>query len=204
MSDPYLSGEKYCEVYDEPRHQFHLRNEFTNIYEIELPPGNVTQYHRHSEDTVYFVIADADIEQSFLDQPTIQMVASCGGTLSREHHQEPLIHQVRNVGAGTMHMVGAEALARAPTSAPISARNHELLWESDRFRVYDVDSQIARDTCDTYGLLVSFDATTLNIAGGQNAGTATFKLSAGGFVWMEPSVTIDFGATFRGIFAQWK
>ena len=34
MTDKDTDGKDYCEVYDEPRHQFHLCNEFTNLYEI--------------------------------------------------------------------------------------------------------------------------------------------------------------------------
>jgi hypothetical protein len=207
MSDPYLTGEKYCEVYDEPRHQFHVRNAFTNIYEIQLPPDNKTHFHRHCEDTVYFVITDVDVEESFQNKPTIQTVAPCGGTMSRAHRTESLIHQVKNVGPGTMHMVGAEALERPPVRAaqPIAHRDHTMSWESNRFRVYEVNAQTFAQPTDyaVYGLLVTFKSTTATISASKTQGSATIKLAPGGFIWIEPSTQISFNEAFRGIFAEW-
>lgn len=207
MADPYITGEKYCEVYDEPRHQFHVRNAYTNIYEIQLPPNNLTRFHRHCEDTVYFVIADADVEESFQDKPTIKTVAPCGGTMNRAHSAEPLIHQVKNVGSHTMHMVGAEALQRPPAGADqtLSLPGHKVSWESERFRVYDVNL-VSNDqslSYSAYGLLVTFEASVATIRSPEVEGSATVRLAPGGFVWIEPEAQISFCKPFHGIFAQW-
>ena len=207
MTDPYITGEKYCEVYDEPRHQFHLRNAYTNIYEIQLPPENITHFHRHCEDTVYFVIEDAKVEESFREKPTVQTVAPCGGTMSRAHRAEPLIHQVKNVGQGTMHMVGAEALERPPVRAahPLSLSDHTMSWESKRFRVYDINSASDSVTLDyaVYGLIVSFNPVAATIGSTASTGRTTVKLEAGGFIWVEPGAQISFDVPFHGIFAEW-
>ncbi len=207
MTDNNTAGKDYCEVYDEPRHQFHLRNEFTNLYEIQLPPDCFTQFHRHSEDTVYFVIADANVEESFLNKPSVLTTAQFGGTLCRLHHADPLIHQVKNIGGDVMHMVGAEALQRPPVRSqnPLSDSGHTLSWGSDRFRVYDVDAPDATQsvTYTIYGLLVALAASTITIADVTGSGLATVRLAPGSFIWIEPPFTIQFGRSFRGIFAEW-
>lgn len=204
--DPRMSGEQYCEVYDEPRHRFHLRNTYTNIYEIELARGDTTFFHRHCEDTVYFVVADAEIEQSFQDKPAMIMTAHAGGTLCRAHKNEPLIHQVKNIGAGTMHMVGAEALARPPVtaSAPMTCEGHELAWTSNRFRVYDVHAEGSIAVVyGVFGLLVALDESDVQITQAESNAAAHAGLSAGGYLWVEPPQCVRLPKNFRGIFAEW-
>lgn len=207
MAESNAPAQQYCEVYDEPRHRFHLQNEFVNVYEIELPRACSTQFHRHCEDTVYFVVADADLLQSFPDRPAERTTASFGGTLCRAHHDEPLIHQVTNLGNSKMHMVGAEALKKAPTTraAPLALIDHVLSWESPRFRVYDV-STVKPTTAYQYqcfGLFVALTEGLITLGGANEAGNATVKLRAGNFVWIEPNVSITPADPIRGIFAEW-
>ncbi|MFT4562165.1 MAG: hypothetical protein ACI9BW_001909 [Gammaproteobacteria bacterium] len=207
MTDPNQTIGPYCEVYDEPRHRFHIRNRYVNAYDILLPPENITKFHRHCEDTVYFVIADAEVEESFHDKATIRTVAPCGGTLDRAHRDEPLIHQVKNVGGAVMHMVGAEALERprVENAAPITLSGHPQLWESERFCVYELVSE-KNSQCtinDVYGLLVSLDSGVVQLGNSNRAGLATTRLHPGGFIWLEPEASIKIGDNFRGFFAQW-
>ncbi len=208
MSDPYLTGEKYCPVYDEPRHRFHLRNAYTNVYEIELPPERRTYFHRHCQDTVYFVIADAAIEESFQDKPSILTTATSGGTLCRRHYGDPLIHQVKNIGGEVMHMVGAEALEQPPVraSAPVVASGHTPSWESERFRVYDVAGlpDPAPVTYEVFGLIVALEPGTVRVGGAQTDCLAAVHLKPGAFIWVEPKATIIPDVGFRGIFAEWR
>lgn len=207
MADNDSAGKNYCEVYDEPRHQFHLRNEFTNLYEIQLPPNCFTRFHRHSEDTIYFVIADANVEESFLEKPSVLTTAQFGGTLCRLHHDTPLIHQVKNIGGDLMHMVGAEALQRPPVLSPnpISSPGHMLSWDSGRFRVYEVDAPDAGQsvTYTIFGLLVALAASTVTVMNVTGSGLATVHLAPGSFIWVEPPFTIQFDRFFRGIFTEW-
>ncbi|MDA0824084.1 MAG: hypothetical protein O3C28_16930 [Proteobacteria bacterium] len=207
MTNTNQPGGEYCEVYDEPRHRFHIRNAYVNAYDIQLPSENITRFHRHCEDTVYFVIADAEVEESFHDKATIRTVAPCGGTLDRAHRIEPLIHQVKNIGAGVMHMVGAEALKRPPVrnADSVSIPTHTQLWASKRFRVYEVavDDNSQNITYEVYGLLVSLDSCVVQLGNLRGAGVATTRLHPGGFIWIEPPLTVNISGSFRGFFAQW-
>lgn len=207
MTNSPASMHNVCDVYAEPRHRFRLRNAWTNVYEIELPSNEETLYHRHTEDTVYFVIADAEVRESFPDKPAIMTTARAGGTLCRAHKQEPLVHQVRNVGSGRMHLLGAEAIARPPASATAAPTlcAHTLASESGRFRVFDVavGEHAASVDYEVYGILVTFTECTLGKAGTGADGTFSVGIAPGGFVWVEPSVALILPSDFRGIFAQW-
>jgi len=195
-----------CAVYEEPRHRFHLRNAWTNVYEIELPRDEETLFHRHTEDTVYFVIADAEVRESFPDKAAVVTTATAGGTLCRAHHREHLVHQVRNIGTGTMHMLGAEALAQPPISAAQTAipTGHTLTWESDRFRVFDVarsPSSLVEYSC--FGLLVTFSECVIERPASETNGSLVAGLGPGGFLWVEPNQTLVLPQAFHGIFAAW-
>ncbi|MGR9091796.1 MAG: hypothetical protein ACU85U_14580 [Gammaproteobacteria bacterium] len=207
MTNPSGSAPGVCEVYEEPRHRFRLRNAWTNVYEIELPRNEQTLFHRHTEDTVYFVVADAEVRESFPDKPAILTTATAGGTMCRAHKHEPLVHQVRNVGAGLMHLLGAEAIAQPPASATVlpDLAGHTLKTESGRFRVFDVavGEQAVTIGYDVYGLLVTFVECTLGSVSTGTAGAVSVGLSPGGFVWLEPSVDVTLPVAFRGIFTQW-
>lgn len=207
MKTPAASTQEICEVYAEPRHRFRLRNAWTNVYEIELSSNEETLFHRHSEDTVYFVIADAEVRESFPEKPAITTTARAGGTLCRAHKHEPLVHQVRNISDGRMHLLGAEAIARPPARATAtpSLGAHTLASESGRFRIFDVavGEHAADVRYEVYGILVTFTECTLGTMGTGADGTLSAGIAPGGFVWVEPSVGIILPAGFHGIFAQW-
>lgn len=207
MTQTPTDSPNYCEVYDEPQHRFHCRNAYTNIYEIELAPQRETVFHRHCEDTVYFVIADTKVRESFHDKPSILTQAQAGGTMCRAHKDEHLIHQVQNVGDANMHLIGAEALARpaqiATEAMDISA--HKLAWESGRFRTYDVasGSQATAIEYRVHGLLVALGENDIGVHSAAGGGRANVCLKPGAYLWVEPPYCVELPANFRGIFAEW-
>lgn len=207
MKNPPPAASEVCEVYAEPRHRFRLRNTWTNIYEIELPADAETLVHRHSEDTVYFVIADAEVRETFPDKPAITTTARAGGTLCRAHKHEPLVHQVHNIGSERMHLLGAEALARPPagTTTLPALPAHTPSSETGRFRVFDVATgeHPVPVHYAVYGVLVTLAECTLGTAGKGTDATLSVGIAPGGFVWVEPAVGIILPVDFRGIFAQW-
>jgi len=50
------SAAEYVEVVDEPMHKEIYADRHFRAYCVNLSPGQVTQYHRHSEDTIYLVL----------------------------------------------------------------------------------------------------------------------------------------------------
>ena len=207
MTNPPNPPFDVCEVYAEPRHRFRLRNTWTNVYEIALPSNEQTLFHRHREDTVYFVITDAKVRETFPDKPAVITTASAGGTMCRAHRHEPLVHQVCNVGNGLMHLLGAEAIARPPAGAAArpALDAHTLSTESGRFRVFDVavGAHAVTVRYEVYGILVTFVECTLGIIDPGAAGTCSVGIAPGGFMWLEPSVGVTLPPGFHGIFAQW-
>ncbi len=99
----------YVEVRDEPRHRRRFENAFVRVYDVLVPPGELTLYHRHVEDTLYVSILEATVrDQTFGAAERRTGSVPAGISVCRPHRSEPLIHQVENVGEGDMRMIGAE------------------------------------------------------------------------------------------------
>lgn len=208
MSEPGSSAENYLEVYDDPLHRVQFCNEFALVYTVQIPRGAHTHWHRHTQDTVYFAIRDAQVQETLPGQQAHLTHAVCGTAVSRPHREKPLIHQVANVGEGLMHMVAAEAHARPPRvqTAALQARGHELAWESPRFRVYQVAGCEPGLEVDYpfYGLLVALEPATVDTRAAARAAWSSTPLEAGGWTWMEPPMRCHLDNRFRGILAEWR
>jgi len=134
-------AEEYVEVRDEPRHRRRFENEFVRLYDVEIPPGDTTLYHRHTEDTFYVAVNEATVrDQTWGEDETRTGTAPAGTVMCRPHRSRPLIHQVHNVGAAEMRLIGAEIKASpaVTSSAPLSAPGHSLSLERERLRVYEL------------------------------------------------------------------
>jgi hypothetical protein len=141
MSEARTTAGEYVEVRDEPRHRRRFENEFVRVYDVLIPPGDTTLYHRHTEDTFYVAVNEATVrDQTWGEDETRTGTAPAGSVMCRPHRSRPLIHQVHNVGVAEMRLIGAEIKASpAVTSTePLDAPGHVLTLERDRLRVYEL------------------------------------------------------------------
>ena len=208
MSQRGTSADSFVEVYDEPLHRVQFRNAWALIYTVQIPLGVRTWWHRHTEDTVYFAIRDGKVEETLPGQPAFVTQVQCGRAVSRPHREQPLVHQVANVGDQLMHMVAAEAHDRPPVahSAPLQVPGHELAWESSRFRVYSIaaeDSAI-EIACERYGLLIALTGGRADGVDAQAQAVTPGPAAAGDWIWIEPPLTCRLAPGFRGMFAEWR
>ena len=188
-------------VYEEPDHKACLRNDYTYAYRVELTPGQVTLWHRHTEDTVYFAMAATRVQEELPDQDAIVTDVPCGAALSRPHREQTLVHRVTNASDGGFHMVGAEAHAPPPRSvaAPLENDADSIVFETDRFRVYRVsrtDADSAFDS-DRYGLLVALAPASFIATSEKHVA------ERGDIFWLEPG-RLAFPHGFDGYYAEWR
>jgi hypothetical protein len=134
-------GEEYVEVRDEPRHRRRFENEFVRVYDVQVPPGDRTLYHRHTEDTFYVAVNEATVrDRTWRDDESRMGTAPAGTVLCRPHRSRPLIHQVENVGASDLRLIGAEIKASPAVTSPaaLDIPGHVLTLERDRLRAYEL------------------------------------------------------------------
>lgn len=200
------SSDDYVEVHDEPDHRLCLHNEYAYVYRVTLPPSARTLWHRHTEDTLYFSLADARGREEFPGEAETITDVPCGAMLSRPHRSEPLVHKVTNVGAEMFRMIGAEALSSPPRqhAQPLALAAHTLKFESDRFRAYRVDTGPSPQSIayDDYGLLIALEPAAIDLNASSNQ--VTMWLDSGGLIWLKPGWTLNFPAHFSAFFAQWR
>src|SRR3954451_6265612 len=140
-------SDDWVEVRDEPRHRRRFEDEFVRVYDVLVPPGDTTLFHRHVEDTFYVAVNEATVHDTTYGESEGRTgTAPAGTVLCRPHRTRPLTHQVHNVGQGDMRLIGAEIKAAAPgragaTTAPaaLDAAGHQLVLERERLRVYQLD-----------------------------------------------------------------
>ncbi len=168
--------EHWVEVRDEPRHRRRFENEFVRVYDVLIPPGDTTRYHRHTEDTFYVAVNEATVrDRTWGEDESRTGTAVAGSCLCRPHRSRPLIHQVHNLGAHEMRLIGAEIKATPghSTAAPLEAAGHTLTLERDRLRVYELALEPGESTgAITYGfasltVLLSVATLALRHADGQ-------------------------------------
>jgi hypothetical protein len=134
-------AEEWVEVRDEPRHHRRFEDEFVRVYDVLIPPGDTTLYHRHTRDTMYVAVNEATVrDQTWGDDEARTGTALAGSAMCRPHLSRPLTHQVHNAGTAEMRLIGAEIKASPPvTSArPLDAPGHTLTLERDALRLYEL------------------------------------------------------------------
>jgi len=204
----------YVEVLDEPRHRRCFENDLVRVYDVLIPPGDVSLFHRHTEDTYYISIVDAyDIrEQVFgeVETSTIPQIPA-GFGVCRKHRSQPLIHQVSNGGQTDMRMIGAELKRSPPTSAAkaLDHPNHVLLSEEARYRSYSFQLEPGQTTgilkYNFFSLTVVLNRTNLKIDYGET-GSQTITCAPGHTIWSDPltfSVTNVGEDLFSSIVLEW-
>ena len=147
-------SDAYVEVRDEPRHRRRFENRFVRVYDVLIPPGDTTLYHRHTEDTLYVAVNEATVrDRTFGEDGERTGTAPAGMILCRPHRSRPLIHQVHNMGEAEMRLIGAE-IKDSPSDpsrpmadhldgdglpAVLEAPGLRVALERDRLRAYELE-----------------------------------------------------------------
>lgn len=187
----------WVEVRDEPRHRRRFENGLVRVYDVAVPPGDTTLYHRHTEDTFYVAVNEATVcDRTFGVHGERTGTALAGSLLCRAHRNKPLIHQVTNVGQGEMRLIGAEIKDRAPVLADeaLVAPGVSLSVERDRLRAYHVDLGPGESTGEVdyrfFGLTVFLSVASLLVR--PDVGPERSVLhNPGDVVWQPGPVTLS-------------
>lgn len=184
----------FVEVHDEPRHRYRFKNEYVYVYDVLIPPGDITLYHRHAEDTFYVALGNATVCDHRVNEEPREGAVEKGVAMMMAHKEKPLIHQVTNQGSEDMRLIGAEVLStpKATASALLEAPGIAIKWEKPRLRAYDVALSPSESTgdmvCDFSGLLITISGGCLEIAE-QNGSSRTLSLAPGDVIWHDGPLT---------------
>lgn len=208
--------DSYVEVRDEPRHYPRFENAYARVYDVRFGPGEQSLYHRHSVDTLYVAVYPTRVyDQSYGEDGGVTHELPAGLCGCRPHGREPLIHRVRNDGAGLMQMIGAEHKASPPVVAeqPLQAPYHRAVddpFNGQSIRCYRIELEPGQSTgLVSYGfsgLLVAISDATVAIGDGSRTQVVSF--APGVHIWQEGPFQrqlVNVGSTrFCAVLGEWR
>ncbi|MEZ5412409.1 MAG: hypothetical protein R2761_30525 [Acidimicrobiales bacterium] len=203
----------WVEVRDEPRHRRRFETDLVRVYDVEIPPGATTLYHRHTEDTFYVAVNEATVrDRTWGEEGERTGTAPAGSLLCRPHRSRPLIHEVHNLGPGAMRLIGAEIKAAPPVTspAPLEAPGHTLSLERDPLRAYELELAPGESTGEIHygfaGLTVFLTIATVSVRTAE--GTIATIHAPGDVVWRPEPVRLTITNVgeepFRAALGEWR
>lgn len=104
---------KSLEITSEPGHHLVLRNQYTRVFQVEVPPNSSTRLHLHRYSYLFVNLGTALIENDVQGKAPVRMKLLDGQV---ELSQGTIAHVIRNVGNTPFRNVTIEIL-RPPSPA---------------------------------------------------------------------------------------
>ena len=198
-------------VLNEPRHHLKFENQFVRVFDVQVPPGDTTLFHIHSNDYLFVSIGDATLKAELLGGQPGDLVVKDGDC---RYSKAPITHRVTNVAKTPFRNITIEVL-KSPgitvTTQEKAIPGHTVVLDNDRVHVERViiepGESIATHTHPRSGLGVAVSAAEIQLASpGQSPRTVQFE--PGAFQWFDGPQTHsmkNIGKTrFEAIHIEWK
>jgi len=129
-------------IEQEPRHQIVFQNKNVRIYDVLIPPGDLTLFHTHSLDEVAVVVSGGKGTNEIQGKPPIQFTPIPGAVYFNKAMNAPYTHRLANVGTTPLRIMAVDVLAssasRGVPAALDTVPGHKLVLENDIVKVYRV------------------------------------------------------------------
>ncbi len=57
----------------EPMHRLVLENDYVRVFDVTVPPGQETKYHRHDRDYIFVTLGDTDVESTRIGETPVTL-----------------------------------------------------------------------------------------------------------------------------------
>lgn len=97
---------------DDPLHRWVLENQYVRVYDVRMPPGATTTFHRHAYDAVNLRVSAGVISAQLQDASTWgpQRRLDAGSLVFDKDAKSPYSHRVRNEGPAEYHSILVQLL----------------------------------------------------------------------------------------------
>ena len=96
---------------DETRHRWLFENQYVRTYDVRIPPGETTEFHRHAYDSVVIHLSGGLVSTQVQGEPWGKPEQRAAGTVAVSADAErAFTHRVRNDGAAEYHVVLVQLL----------------------------------------------------------------------------------------------
>ena len=111
---PHAAGPGTSEavpVEQEPHHRWIFENQYVRVLDVVLAPGEMTQFHTHSHDSIAVRLSDSKMQEQPADAEwkSASRVLP-GDSRYMEGTNKPYTHRVKNVGSTPFHVIDIELL----------------------------------------------------------------------------------------------
>jgi hypothetical protein len=117
----------------EPKHKTVFENEYVRVIDVQIPPGEITLYHRHVlPSIVVYLTRSTNRSESWPDKAILTRDLSPGQSRYAPYDEKPLTHRVTNTGAGLFRVFDIELLYKPSTTValpPLTSPHQKLHWD---------------------------------------------------------------------------
>ena len=125
---------------DEPHHRPKLVNEVVRVLDVEVMPGDATQYHTHSLDYPYVMLSTSLLKNDIPDKAQADLIITAGLIGYYRASQGAYTHRFTNAGSKPFRAIGIELLSSAPQgsgAAPLTENAAiKKVLDNERVRGY--------------------------------------------------------------------
>jgi quercetin dioxygenase-like cupin family protein len=98
---------------EEPRHRWLFENQYVRVYDVRIPRGEMTEFHRHAYDTVYVRPSGGRVATQLEGGPWGATTGIAPGSVAVDaDSKKPFTHRVRNDGTSEYHTIAIQLLPR--------------------------------------------------------------------------------------------
>jgi quercetin dioxygenase-like cupin family protein len=96
---------------DDPRHRWAFENQYVRVYDVRIPPGETTTFHRHAYDSVAVFVSGGRVATQVEGAPWGRPESiEAGGAAFAADANTPLTHRVRNEGTSDYRVILVQLL----------------------------------------------------------------------------------------------
>jgi hypothetical protein len=133
-------GRAQVPVSQEPRHHNVLDNGHVRLLNVQIPPGDTTQFHIHATPSVFVVLTDVKTGSEVISEEdhSASPIPHYGNIWFEGFYDKPRIHRVFNLDKQLFHVMDIELTNRNYISIdlPIQQEAFHFLFEEKPVRAY--------------------------------------------------------------------
>ena len=187
-----LTSNAQVAVSKEPRHHVVFENEKVRLLNVLLPPGDTTQFHKHSTPSVFISFTKTNTASQLIHQKPVESTSGAGSVWF-ENLKAPniKIHRVWNEDTAAFHVMDVEILAADSgfTQEPLVLPHVELALNTAWARTYKIqlarsERLIVKEHTSPFVLVAINDGTITMVKKGAEQ---RLSLQPGTFFWIKPA-----------------
>jgi hypothetical protein len=136
-----IHAQEVIAVSKEPMHKKVLENDYLRVLDVQIAPGDTTQFHKHETPSVFISLHPVKTGSQVIVEEGTATVLSLDRRISFEGFcKSPRIHRVWNADSSVFHVMDIEVLTKGDKDIgePIEGEAFKQLFNAPPVRAYRV------------------------------------------------------------------